>query len=150
SSPDLTKAVMTVRHNTVLANIPLNFDVLPSVNLQGVDPKAPGLRLDALGNIFAGGWPFFFSPEHESLSLEKAVPLLPKLLSFQDEHNLYAHWSKHFLHANREGAPNGLSMIETLAEWHKFWGIAKSTSRVGTPVYQGGDIYDRALKDPAQ
>src|SRR4029077_16011655 len=29
----------------------------------------------------------------------------------------------------------------SLAEWNKFWKIAKPTSQVGIPVYQGGDIF---------
>jgi WD40 repeat protein len=150
-SLDLTKTVMIVRDNTVRAGLPLNFAVSCSLqDVQGKHPKAPGLRLEAVANVLDGWHAFFFTPEHESLTLEKAVPLLPSLLAFRDEHNLYALSEKHFLQANREGAPKSVSMFKTLAEWHQFWGIAKSTSQVGTPVYQGGDIYDRALKDPAQ
>jgi hypothetical protein len=148
---DLPNSVMIVRHNTMYCGHSLNFGVGRSLDfVKGVDPKAPGLRLDALGNIFGGYRSFHFDPMHQSLPLEKAVPLLPKLLSFQDEHNLYAPPGKAFLTANREGAPKELNTIDTLAEWHKFWGIAKSTSQVGTAVYEGGDIYDRWLKDPAQ
>jgi hypothetical protein len=75
--------------------------------------------------------------------------LLPRLLVFEDEHNLYALPQGTFLTTNREGAPKHISSITTLAQWHQFWGIVGSTSQVGTPVYQGGDVYARALKDPA-
>jgi uncharacterized protein (TIGR03067 family) len=149
-SPDLAKAVMRVHHNTIGAGTTLNFGVIPSLALvENSDPKTPRLRLDALGNVLGGGFPFFFHPEHPSRPLEKAIPVLPKLLSFQDEHNLYVP-STAFLAVNREGAPKGLHQCETLAEWHQFWGIDKSTSRVGTPVYQGGDVFARARSAPAQ
>ena len=147
-SADVGKAEVKIRHNTVRCALPLNYADERSLDLEELEPKSPGLRLDAVGNVLHGSTPFYFSPVHKSLSLEKAAPLLPKLLSFQDDQNLYALTDKtKFLLVNRQGE-NGVRSFETLAEWHQFWGIAKSTSQVGTPVYQGGDVLAKALIAP--
>ncbi len=91
---------------------------------------------------------FFYNPEDEGVTLEQASELLPRLVGFVDDQSLYSEPTFAFLKSNRNGAPKAVGRHSTLAEWHKFWGITKSTSLVGTPAFEGGDVFKRSLEDP--
>jgi anti-sigma factor RsiW len=141
-SPDLDRAKIIARHNTMLESGPLTFDYGPSLEqLAAGGAKEPALALEITGSILTGNC-FSFHPCDKSVSLEKAVALLPKLVSVRDQQNLYAGAGEHgFISANQERAPSPIRRLNSLAEWNKFWNIARPTSQVGTPVYQGGDVF---------
>jgi hypothetical protein len=61
--------------------------------------------------------------------------------SFQEQQNLYALCGKHLLGVARGGGAKDLTRIQTLAEWRQFWNIRASTSEVGTPFYEGDEVF---------
>jgi hypothetical protein len=142
NSPALEKATIVCRHNTVESSNILNFDTY--LNLKTVADAAqmaPGVVLEITGNILVGTMCLAFRP-HGTGDLEKAAPLLPKLLSIQDQGNLYALRGEGFLTVIR-AKTEPASYHPSLADWIQFWSIAKSTSLVGKPIYQGGNVYAR-------
>jgi formylglycine-generating enzyme required for sulfatase activity len=139
--PDMVKVVMKLRHNTVRADLPLDFRFESS--LESLNFRIESSQFEATGNVLDGVVPVGFASADDAVTVKKMIPLLPKLIAFQDESNLYALRDKGFLHPDR-------SRFKTLAEWHQFWGIARSTSQVGIPVYEGGDVLANALDKPAQ
>jgi formylglycine-generating enzyme required for sulfatase activity len=145
----LENVAVSLRRHTILAGHPLSFHTnIPLDPAKLADPKRRRMRLDASGNIFSGEVACGFPAIDKSLELKDAAPLLPKLLSFQDDDNLYDVDSDAFLEVYRqEGVP--FKTITSLAEWHKFWDVTRSSSQVGKPVFVGGDVNAKTRADPA-
>lgn len=151
---DVEDVSIRLRNNTFLSNFPINFGFSPPLNKvleERPNLKVPGLRLECSGNILdSSATVFFFVPYEKSLSLEEAAPLLPRLVSFQDDDNLYSSKNQTFLSVNRNYAPKPLREFKTLAEWYKFWEVAKSTSQIGLAQFQGGDLRAKLTTAPDQ
>jgi hypothetical protein len=147
--PTLTGVEATLNRNTFLTGNALNFYYGPPLDPAGGPVRTePGVRLTATGNVLDAGYSFFFSPADPSVPLEKAVRLLPRLVTLRDEHNLHSLVGGHFLSANRDGAAEPVRRFRTPEEWQKFWGAGGATALVVKPPYEGGAVWPLVLEAP--
>lgn len=145
------RVAVNLRNNTIRARFSLgthaNFN--PETPLLG-DGKWDRIRMETSGNILSGEAAFLFEAFGKTAALENPVSLLHKLLSFRDEDNLYHLDSQgKFLETLAQDRKPFVRSIDSLEAWHKAWGIAKSRSRVGSPVFVGGADILKPLAAPA-
>jgi WD40 repeat protein len=108
----------------------------------------PCIEVDAAENVFDGEMGLFlFEQSHEAvkdaklLQLPEAKVLLPRLVGWREQQNVYGAETK--LLAWRVWTPADpayLGQLATAAEWDGFWGLNDTKSVVGRPRFQPANI----------
>jgi hypothetical protein len=118
---------------------------------------APSIRVEAAANVFGTfgailcfRLPYLFAPGTTPPSPEQAEALLPRLISWRDQGNLYLEG----IDLLRLGGPKGLLKPtrerKSLADWQAFWGAKDPDSLQGRIRYEGGNLSRKATAVPEQ
>jgi len=147
-------ADMSVRlaHNTLVARVPILLFLNPE---GGFFDDGPPIRLEAYENILEGQDGILDVRQwNGSLVAGKPRPtneieqLLPRLVAWRAERNLY-HPSNGFLsHSSVEELPQPSPRIKSLEDWRRLWGSPDSAAVQGRPSYQGGNLFARSSHAP--
>jgi hypothetical protein len=160
----IDKAVLT--HNTMnyLAH---GLDTLPESAGPGAAPDRQPVRIHLSENLFdpsgtgGGRFSMLLPPEsfHEDakpLSVEEAERLLPRLMAWREERNLYRKGSTYqgFTRVKDPGGPkrefihDALPAARTFADWQRLWKTGDSGSAEGVIRYEGGNMLAKARAAP--
>lgn len=140
--------------NSGLFSLSLNRPLDP---LEGTR-AAKLVRLEAAGNIFDSTWSLLqvaqirpLDPSRQALSAAAAESLLPRVLAWQGDRNLYSIGETGYLtlSLDREPLPSA-RRIATLKEWTELLAGKEIDSQEGRVLYQGGSMVQRKRTAPEQ
>ncbi|HEY7422645.1 MAG TPA: hypothetical protein VH682_00160, partial [Gemmataceae bacterium] len=159
---DLHDAAIHLKHNTVATP---NFKIwhslreIPQAAQPGAAPGRQPLRMHVTANLFHSLDPTengFFVLSIDELSAKEAERLLPRLMDWREERNLYCkgqsfQWIqrvKDLSAPKREIIREPLPGCQTLADWQRFWKASDSGSMQGVIRYEGGDVFAKLKSAP--
>jgi hypothetical protein len=153
---DLRDVTIRLVHNTLCVGTAFQFSLnrdpgrLPGRG----EPRAFSVEaaanvVDARKGVFlfeqAAG---LFVPDRQVLQPDEAERLLPRLLAWHDQHNLYPE-APSFLNLAVKSAPLLPSRVRrSLIDWHELWGSPDARSVQARIQYEAGDPSPRAIKSP--
>jgi len=156
-TPHLTQAEPTklvLNHNTVLGPHFVTLYLVNQIDPLGGGQDSKPLQIAASANILAGRMSFVqaleFLEQGKILSAKDAERLLPQLVGWQDDQNLYSSPADGDLlgqFAHMEPIPS-TTQITTLPAWKDFWGLEEIDSQRGYARFQGGDLVAKAMSKP--
>jgi serine/threonine protein kinase len=119
----------------------------PEDTVKPPDKGVKVLRVEASGNVFDGGSVFYWHCGPNQVFPEN---LLPKLVSWKGEGNVFAGAGPLIELQRGKAAPEPVKGTQTLADWRRFWGTVEANSIRGIVRYQGGDLDSKARLTPDQ
>jgi hypothetical protein len=167
---DLHNCVVHLKHNTVVSPglaILQELIVVPKSAEPGAAPDRQPVRMKVSENLFDpiarpdSNFCLLFPPDAyredaEPLSAEEAEHLLPRLMDWREDRNLYCKGLT-FQSIRRVKDPSGpgreiiaepLPGCRTLAGWLRLWKAGESGSVEGTIRYEGGDVVAKMTAAP--
>lgn len=132
-------------HNTLLGACACGLSSHPQPA-----PKHDRFRVTASANVFANlEAALFYQPMGQDNRNLTPGPVLQDTLGWADWRNLYLPGGPYLVfRAAPLETKAKQSGIKTLADWRAFWGSEDVESREGSPVFEGGDLRARAVKEP--
>jgi hypothetical protein len=134
---------LRIRRNTFIASCTLCYGLYgpPAAFIdKRPDRQAPELHLEITENVIdAKGAPWHVAEDKKYQELKDYPPLLPRLFTLKDEHNVYSHPKAPLLMLGSQ-QQKWLDAIADLGGWNKLWGIKNPTSLEGVARFEGGDL----------
>jgi hypothetical protein len=110
------------------------------------------LRIEAEDNLHQGQYVLVLndgSPQRALLPLPEQRAVLPKVLAWRDQGNVYGPRGKDFLWLWNAAAPDKAhSSLQGVAEWNQFWGLPGNDSLHGPIRLKGSNLLARLANAP--
>jgi hypothetical protein len=172
--PDLNDVAIHLKDNTVATRnsvIVMGLSVVPIAAEAGAVPDRQPVRWHVTANLFDSINPTrspmpcklslllppdWYREGDMPLSAKEAEELLPRLMAWREERNLYGKGVS-FQFMRRSKGPFGpkrtevdelLPAFRTLADWQRMWKAGDSGSLQGELRYEGGDVFDKMEVSP--
>jgi hypothetical protein len=168
--PDLQNWTIHLNHNTVATRnfaITHGLEYVPKSAEPGAAPDRQPVQMKVSANLFYPLDPTdcvfsllmppdFYRKDARPFSAEEAKQLLPRLMGWREERNLYGKgWSfqamRRVTDAGKPGLPpvdEALPIGQTFADWQRLWKAGDSGSAVGMIRFEGGDVLARMAASP--
>lgn len=160
---DLRSAVIHLKHNTIITpSIAMitTLDVVPEAAEAGAAPDRQPIQMHISGNVFdpinpvPGIFslllpPHFFHKDAQSLSATEAQALLPRLMDWHAERNLYGKFKAfQSIRLADDSGNKPVPGLQTLADWQQLWKAGTSGSLQGVIRYEVGDVLAKMEATP--
>ena len=168
--PDLHNLAIHLQHNTVATRrvaIVQNLIVVPESAKPGAATDRQPVQMHVSANLFDSIDPTdsifslllppdWYDKDAKSLSANEAEGLLPRLMAWREERNLYCKGLS-FQAMRRVTDPSGpereysdepLPAFKTLADWQRMWNTGDSGSAEGVIRYERGDVLAKMEATP--
>jgi serine/threonine protein kinase len=154
-SPDQPDSSIRLTRNTLVNTHATLFYLCKGPKAPAQQQPVKRIRVDASGNIFSVDAALAFAQHPQFTAVNKplaageAEAMLLRLLSWQDDRNLYGRGASSLSWFGPAGyeAPRG---PKTVAEWKRFWGTPDADCLQGPIRYQGGDLVAKLKTTPDQ
>ena len=168
--PDLHNVAVNLNHNTVATlrvAIVQGLMSLPESAEAGAAPDRQAVQMHVSSNLFESMNssehmlslllpPDWYDNDAKPLSPTEAEGLLPRLMAWREERNLYSSGLsfqtmrrvKEPRTPEREFIDEPLAAYQTFADWQHMWKTGDSGSAEGVIRYEGGDVLAKFATDP--
>jgi WD40 repeat protein/serine/threonine protein kinase len=154
-SPEHPDSSIRLTRNTLVDTKATEFCLCKGPKTPAQQQAVKRIRVDAAGNIFSVDSALAFSQHPQFTTVNKplaageAEAMLLRLLTWQDDRNLYTRGGSALAWFGPEGY-EGQRGPKNVAEWKRFWATPNADCLEGPIRYQGGDLLAKLKNTPDQ
>jgi hypothetical protein len=128
-----------------------SFWCLEFTTFRPLTPSPDGhlVEVRATGNVINGLAVAFNQPQDPAKATLEAAALLPRLVKWEGERNLFGRRDGLLTFAHKYKAQDGAPRVDNLEEWQKLWGSPEKASLQAAVEFQGGEMKDGQDKAPS-